>query len=397
MGLNSPQPRPPRSVGDLTHTGPASRLRMGDRRRGRSTLRAVRRPDAHGGQAMTLLRRLALLLTALVSALALLPGLGVYAHRPKPHPSPSPTPTATPTPSPTPTPTVPSGGCALPRYPTPACTGVPAGTVLTTLTLNVDRDSYAVTQPGAVLDAVRIPGNLLLWADNITVLRSQIDGNVINEYGGTYHPYTISDSTIGRPDRCITAPGLGYARYTARRVQVIGHDDGYRVDGPGDVDIRDSYAKLCWNPPELAPPDGSHSGGLQADCTVQACANIVFDHNTIDNSIVVNGIRPGNSGFTMQSFAGNPVIGPVEASDNLLLGGLYSIWTWWSTGTSPWLIHDNRVVDGSWYYGPVSTKDCAHQDWAGNTLVTLAGWSPTATYAGDYTITSTVGPLTCVQ
>src|SRR4051794_38491113 len=155
-------------------------------------------------------------------------------------------------------------GCGLPRYPKPSCTGVPAGVKLTTLALNVDNDSYAVKTPGAVIDRRHIPGNLLIRADNVTIRNSQIDGTVYNDEDATQHPYTIEDSTVGLASKCITAPGLTAAKYTARRVKVLGHDDGFRVDTPGHVRIYDSYAKLCWNPPSLAPPDGSHSGGIQA-------------------------------------------------------------------------------------------------------------------------------------
>lgn len=315
-------------------------------------------------------------------------------------PSPEPTATATtapPTPTPTtatPTPTAtPTGDCALPRYPTPDCTGVPAGTVLADLP-----GGYAITTPGAVLDAVHVHGDLFVRAAGAVITRSQIDGNVFNtDTGAVYEPYTITDSTVGTPGACITSPGIGWANYTAVRVRIVGHDDGWRVDGPGHVRITDSYAKLCWNPPELAPPDGSHSGGMQADCTLIPCGDVTFIHNTVDNFTVVGGQRVGNSAITMQSFAGNPVIGPFEASDNLLIGGGYVIWFWWTLGDEPWLVHGNRVVDGSWVYGPVDSHDsCAHQDWVGNTLVSVAGWDPARTYAGGYDITSTVSPLECV-
>lgn len=270
--------------------------------------------------------------------------------------------------------------CALPRYPTPTCTGVPAGTKLATLALNVDRDSYAVYRAGAVIDSKHIPGNLLIRAPHVTVRNSQIDGTVFNDYNGRMHPYTIVDSTIGPATGCITAPGLAYANYTARRVQVRGHDDGFRVATPGNVRIEDSYAKLCWNPPELAPPDGSHSGGIQADCRAGECVGVWFNHNTIDN----RGPN-GNSGITMMSFDGNPVRN-VTSNDNLVMGGGYSIIYWW-TGGPNFEIHNNRVVKGSYVYAPVdANRTCANQNWSGNTLVTIDA---------RYNVTSTVGRLSC--
>lgn len=282
-----------------------------------------------------------------------------------------------------PTPRAAAGGsCGLPRYPRPGCTGVPAGTVLTDLPLNEDGDSYAVRTPGAVIDHKHIPGNLLIWADNVTVKNSQIDGTVYNDQGKTYHPYTITDSTIGVASKCITAPGLTWANYTARRVKVLGHDDGFRVDAPGHVHIYDSYAKLCWNPPSLAPPDGSHSGGIQAECGDGVCYDATFIHNTIDNRN-----KMGNSGITYMAFAGNPTSG-WTANENLVMGGTYTVIFWW-TGGPNYEVHNNRVVKSTWDYGPADARgSCAHQNWSGNTLVTIDG---------DYNVTSTVAPLSCIN
>ncbi len=275
-----------------------------------------------------------------------------------------------------------SSACPLPKYPKPSCTGVPAGTRLSTLALNIDNDSYAVRTANTVIDGKHIPGNLLIWADNITVRNTQIDGTVFNEQNGTKYPYTITDSTVGLSAKCITSPGLTSSNYTARRVQVLGHDDGFRVDTPGDVKIYDSYAKLCWNPPALAPPDGSHSGGIQADCRIGVCHNAVFIHNTIDN----RGPN-GNSGMTYMSFDGNPTSG-WTANDNLVMGGSYTVIFWWTQGPD-YEVHDNRVVDGQWAYGPADARgSCAHQHWSGNTVVKIDS---------DYDVTSTVRALSCVN
>jgi hypothetical protein len=274
------------------------------------------------------------------------------------------------------------GTCGLPKYPKPSCTGVPAGTKLTELPLNVDNDSYAVRTPGAVIDARHIRGNLLVWADNVTIRNSQIDGTVYNDQGTTKHPYTITDSTIGVASNCVTQPGLTYANYTARRVKVLGHDDGFRVDTPGHVAIYDSYAKLCWNPPAKAPPDGSHSGGIQAECGDGVCRDAVFIHNTVDN----RGPH-GNSGMTYMAFDNNPTSG-WTANDNLVMGGSYTVIFWW-TGGPNYEVHNNRVVKNEWAYGPADTRgSCAHQNWSGNTLVTIDD---------TYDIASTVGPLACVN
>ena len=273
------------------------------------------------------------------------------------------------------------GACGLPKYPKPGCTGLPAGTALADVPLNADGDAYIVKTAGAVVDHKHIRGSLLIWADNVTVKNSQIDGTVDNDHDKKYHPYTITDSTVGLASKCVTSPGLLWANYTARRVKVLGHDDGFRVDTPGHVQIYDSYAKLCWNPPALAPPDGSHSGGIQAECGDGVCYDSVFVHNTIDN----RGPN-GNSGMTWMSFSGNPASG-WTANDNLVMGGTYTVIFWWTQGPN-YEVHNNRVVKGEWAYGPADARgSCAHQNWSGNTLVTIDG---------DYNVTSSA-PLACVN
>lgn len=273
------------------------------------------------------------------------------------------------------------GACGLPKYPKPSCTGVPAGAALTEVPLNADGDAYIVRTAGAVIDHKHIKGSLLIWADNVTIKNSQIDGTVDNDHDKKYHSYTITDSTVGLSSKCVTSPGLLWANYTARRVKVLGHDDGFRVDTPGHVQIYDSYAKLCWNPPALAPPDGSHSGGIQAECGDGVCYDSVFVHNTIDN----RGPK-GNSGMTWMSFDGNPASG-WTANDNLVMGGTYTVIFWWTQGPN-YEVHNNRVVKGEWAYGPADARgSCAHQNWSGNTLVTIDG---------DYNITSSA-PLACVN
>lgn len=302
--------------------------------------------------------------------------------------------------------TPPPVNCALPNYPKPTCTGVPPNTDLTTLPNNVDGVAYSVTTPNTVLDHVHIAGILLVRANNVTIRNSVIDEGIQNDLGGgagtQFFSYLVEDTTVGvEPDPgttpiagqpCRTQPGLMWTNYTARRVKVIGNDDGFRVTwgqpGADSVVIEDSYARLCWNPPELAPPDGSHSGGMQADCGTDqfgtVCHALTFTHNTVDQSQI-----NANSGITVQSYTENEVVGPVLIQDNLLMGGGYTVWFWWSAGL-PYEIHNNRIVNGLWTYGPVDAlSTCENQNWSGNSIVTID-------YA-DYTIASTVSPLACVD
>ncbi|MFB9708488.1 hypothetical protein ACFFR2_16285, partial [Streptosporangium nondiastaticum] len=70
-------------------------------------------------------------------------------------------------------------------------------------------------------------------------------------------------------------------------------------------------------------------------------------------------------------------------TDNLIMGGTYSIQL--RNGRGRLVMRDNKLVDGSWVYGPVDSE-CAKIDWSGNSLVTIDE---------QYRVTSTVGPLPC--
>lgn len=303
--------------------------------------------------------------------------------------------------------TVPASG-----FPTQATTGVPAGTTLTDLALNnpPDNDAYIVTTADTVLDAVHIPGHLLIRAQNVTIKNSWIEGNVFNDWSGSYMAYTIRDSTLTHsPDaptdpntgeQCNVSPALLWSNYTALRVEITGHDDGFRYTEGGPVDIRDSYARMCWLDETVTPPDGSHSGGIQAQCA-SPCGSLTMVHNNIDNNQRCLGPSPcagvavgdliSNSGISVQSFSGNVVTGPVTLTNNLVSGGGYTLILWWFSGGSNYQVTDNRIVDGDYDFGPVDTQSsCENQTWSGNTRVTLVD-------EVNYQIASTVAAQNCVD
>ncbi|MGI5161738.1 hypothetical protein [Microbispora sp. CA-102843] len=272
--------------------------------------------------------------------------------------SPQSTPPAQPSHTATPT----SQAAKCPGYPTPACTGVPKGVRLKTLHPNF-YGAYRVTQDGTVLDGVHIPGTLLITAQNVTVRNSQIDGDAKNDYDGKIYPFTISDSTVGPESGCNQSVGIWSAQFTATRVHVRNHSDGFSVSGDNVV-IRDSYVMLCSRP-------GDHSDGIQ---TVGAGHTLVFDHNTVDQRYAPQHTAP--------VFLVDPNTG-VQVTNNLLIGGTYTIRVRAASGA---VVRDNAVVNKSWDYGPSDT-DCSKTTWTGNRLVTIDD---------DYSVTSTVGPLECV-
>ncbi|WP_277306244.1 DUF4082 domain-containing protein [Spongiactinospora sp. TRM90649] len=281
-------------------------------------------------------------------------------------PTPKPTPTDEPseTPTPTPTKTDPGGGAC--EYPTPSCTGVPSGAKLDKLSLNLDGDAYAVTKAGTVLDGVHIPGHLVIHADNVKITNSRIDGSVINANGPKTFRFEVSDSTIGREGACETQPGIGQDKYTATRVKIIGHSDGFRASGD-DIAIRDSFVKLCSNP-------GDHSDGIQSYKTGKG---LIFDHNTVDQRAARD--------ITAPIFLVDDQQEDVVVTDNLVMGGTYSIQVRNVAGQA--VVRGNRLVNKSWVYGPTESN-CGKVQWSDNKLVTIDE---------SYRVTSTVGPLNCVN
>ncbi|MEV8637385.1 DUF4082 domain-containing protein [Streptosporangium sp. NPDC051023] len=286
-------------------------------------------------------------------------------HTPTPTPTRTHTPTPEPTLSPEPTDNPGPGGRTCVDFPTPACTGVPPGTKLTEKRLN-DDGAYRVTTPGAVLNAVHIPGDLLITANNVTVKNSQIDGLVINELGPNTYSFKIYDSTVGVADRCQSLPGIGESKFTAERVLIRNHGDGFRASGD-DIVIRDSFVDLCSNP-------GDHSDGIQ---TYYTGRGLTFDHNTVD--------QRGVEDITAPIFLTDPQIVDVSVTNNLVMGGTYSIQLKNARGSL--VVRGNKIVDKTWEYEPVEA-DCDKIDWSDNSIVTIDR---------NYNVTSTVGPLPCAK
>ena len=247
-------------------------------------------------------------------------------------------------------------------HPTPECTGVPEATALKTLQPNF-YDAYRVTKDGTVLDGVHVPGDLLITAHNVTIRNSMIDGQVQDHYERQTYSFTISDSTVGPATGCDPNPGLQDAGFTANRVHVRNHVDGFSVSGD-NVKITNSFVSLCSRP-------GDHSDGIQ---TVGSGNGLVFHHNTVDQRKAADHTAP--------VFLVDPSTG-VSVTDNLLMGGTYTLRLRAAAGT---VAKNNAVVDGTWDYGPTDV-DCASTQWSGNTIVRINA---------KYKITSTIGPLPCV-
>lgn len=250
-------------------------------------------------------------------------------------------------------------------YPSPGSTGVPAGTNLTVISGN-----YTAKTPGQVIDAKHITGALIIEADGVIVKRSQIDDSVINDTTGTAKRFSISDSLVG-PAKCGTPTwtpnGIGMARYTATRVHVRGHEDGFRASGP-DVTIRDSYFKAC------TTSSDAHADGIQ---DYPAAQRLVLDHNTFDMAHL-------SSGYTAPVFVYSTGTDTVRITDNLAAGGVASFYLRPVEGA--WVVTGNRAVANSWDYFPYETDGkCANiGTWSDNDIVTIdSNYNVTGTVKND--------------
>jgi hypothetical protein len=259
---------------------------------------------------------------------------------------------------------------------------VPAGTAF----VKTVTGDYNAMVAGQVIDKWHITGNLNIKAPNVVVKNTQIDQSVFNRFGpggdsqtNTY-PYTISDSTIGPATGCIRAAGLQEANYTATRVHIRGVDHGVDMSEPGHVLVQDSYLVMCWLPPSVTPPDGSHVDGIQEYCPEGPCADLRLSHNTFD-------MRPDGKG-TFVINVKDPHVSDVTVNDNLLAGGdNYVIVTEWRSGPDL-VISNNRVINNTWgTAAPMSGEGtCSHQRWQGNTVVNIDS---------GYNVTSVVRALSC--
>lgn len=280
--------------------------------------------------------------------------------------APSPTPTSA---SPSPTPTSASPTPPVESFPTPATTGVPAGTTLTDTTDCFVESGTTVTGRRFLCDKVEMGAGA-------TIRNSEVRGGVKGDNG-----FTIEDSSILSGVACNGEAAIGNGMFTARRLEIVGWGDAFRVEGGlnGTV-IEDSYMKLC-------ETSTTHGDGLQGYI---AGDDTVFRHNTVDQP-------SGNAldGVTANVFWSDGSGDRLTVHNNLLMGGGYTIRV--MTGASH-MVTDNRVVIDSWrtspWVGGPLDKDhiCANgqpapgHTVAGNRLVTIDA---------NYNVTSTGAAFGC--
>ncbi|SDL79467.1 hypothetical protein SAMN05421874_12946 [Nonomuraea maritima] len=237
-----------------------------------------------------------------------------------------------------------------PAYPTPECTGVPPGKQL-----QKHEGDLVADEDGQVIDGLHITGNLSVEGQGVEIRDSWIEGWVDNSRNGPRGDgsFTITDSTVGRDDRCDAGTGVSESEFTATRVKVVGHGDAFGAGGD-NVLIQDSFALLCGE-------DEWHSDGFQAH---EAGRDVVIRHNTFDQRKV-----PA-SGVTAPVFISD---GSPEATvvDNLLIGGSSTIRVHQGGERWKYVVTGNRVVQDAWLYSPVDSSCAVIETWADNRLVQI--------------------------
>lgn len=173
-----------------------------------------------------------------------------------------------------------AGDCpAFPAFPDKVCTGVPAGTALTTLSAS------EIRADNTVIENVRLSKRLTMYANNVTLRNCLVDvGDPIAvAVAPGYNGLTLENCTIKRGS--FLAPKYGF---TLRQVLVDPDPGVYRPDGiviayssiggsGGDVLIEDSYIAPQWGD-SVDHPDGIQFWGFGT------VSNVVLRHNYIDST-----------------------------------------------------------------------------------------------------------------
>lgn len=254
-----------------------------------------------------------------------------------------------------------ASSCALPKYPTASCTGVPSGwTPKTTINGNL-----VVTENGKVIEDHLVTGVIDVRANNVTIKRTRVYGKIDNFMTNTvYGHLTIEDSEVVLPPGQTVSSNyesaIGVANFTCRRCKVTGRVEGWRVGassyaGAGNVTIEDSYAKLQATAAQCAADD-PHGDGIQGYGGNFA----TIRHNTIDQRDDECPTAP--IFIPDQDNEGGNVI------DNVLAGGGYSLRL--LGGNFP-TVTGNKIVANTWAYGPLDIDCDLIGAWNGNAVVTF--------------------------
>src|SRR5579859_849830 len=246
-----------------------------------------------------------------------------------------------------------SSPCPLPKYPDATCTGVPAGTVLTPITGDMD-----INTPNTVIDSKYVQGVITVNAPGVIIKNSKIRGSVSNNHASKYHAgysgtgLLIEDSEITCEDAngvATNSTALGDNSVTALRLNIHSCENGFDMDL--DADIEDSYIH------DLFQSADAHTDGIQS----YDGSNMKLIHNTFygDTPFCPNAdYCSGTSGVNDNAHPDSPVhTNGLIVKDNLLAGGAFTLYCPGSSSTND-VIQDNhfsfkfRDPNSKVVYGP---------------------------------------------
>jgi hypothetical protein len=245
-------------------------------------------------------------------------------------------------------------------FPTRRSAGVPVGwTPKRTATSTV-----TVDKPGAVVEDLRIVnGDLNITAPDVTVRRVEVQGGVIDNFAGSECSpgLKLIAVTVRRAPGQVTEgdfPAIGVGGYTARRVEISGLPEGFRVGGAGNcgpVKIVNSWATVT--SPDIC--EDWHGDGLQG-----------YDggHLVLRRSVLKMRMTDdcgGTAPFFYPADQGNT---SVDIDGLVVAGGGYPF----RLGM-PGTVRNLHIVQGSWVFGPIDVKCDALSTWEADIAVLRGG------------------------
>jgi hypothetical protein len=230
-------------------------------------------------------------------------------------------------------------------FPNRASTGVPPGWV----PRQTRSTSLSVISAGAVIEDIRFTdgADLIVQAPGVVARRLEFQGGVVGVTGDacTAAPFTIEDSTFGpRAGQAHTFTDgavIWDGNYTARRVEIINRDEGYRASDcgpPNSIRVEDSFAYIYAADPGTQACEDTHADGYQSFHARGA----TFVNNTI---LFANGC--GTSPY-YAGYGGtypDPSINTGRYNvDRMLVGGGCAVYRHQTRGSVKGL----RFIKGSW-------------------------------------------------
>jgi hypothetical protein len=256
--------------------------------------------------------------------------------------------------APTTTTTVPPAPVSA--WPGPSNTGIPVGTVLTTVNGGMN-----ISTAGAVITDKDIVGCVTINASNVTLRRVRVRGcsaePVVNVgYGKT--GILVEDSEIDGGNTNSLGSGIGYEGYTLRRSNVHRVSKGAHMTN--NVVIEDNWIHDLYEGPDSHNDNVVSNGG----------SNFIVRHNTFQNSHTQTA--------TVALYGDFAPISNVLVENNLLVGGGFTVYGGsvagkpYSSGANNIRFLNNTFSRQYWpkggYWGHVSAFDASKPGnaWSGN-------------------------------